>query len=77
MELDIINEHSNLAKDCFSGEEFEAMSDQLKISCLSGEGGKVFSRIMPRQKKMLVKYLIDMGEIVAMAGDGINDAPAL
>jgi hypothetical protein len=55
MELDIINEHSNLAKDCFSGEEFEAMSDQLKISCLSGEGGKVFSRIMPRQKKMLVK----------------------
>jgi Ca2+-transporting ATPase len=76
-ELDIINEHSNLAKDCFTGQEFEAMSEQLRISCLSGEGGKVFSRVEPRHKKTLVKYLIDMGEIVAMTGDGVNDAPAL
>jgi len=37
----------------------------------------VFARILPRQKMRLAQILQKHGEIVAMTGDGINDAPAL
>jgi Ca2+-transporting ATPase len=76
-ELDIINESNDPVKCVFTGSQFEKMSDAEKKKAVGGETGKVFSRVEPAHKREIVKHLIDLGHIVAMTGDGVNDAPAL
>lgn len=41
------------------------------------DGTRVFARVTPDQKLMLAELYKEKGEIVAMTGDGVNDAPAL
>lgn len=58
-----------------SGEDVTALSDAAlaeRIGTVS-----VFARTMPEQKLRIVSALKAAGEIVAMTGDGVNDAPAL
>ncbi|MES2824474.1 MAG: cation-translocating P-type ATPase [Pseudomonadota bacterium] len=58
-----------------TGDEIEAMSDdQLALSVKTTS---IFARIRPTQKLRIVQSLKANGEIVAMTGDGVNDAPAL
>ena len=58
-----------------SGEQIAGLSDEALAQALPHTN--IFARIMPEQKLRLVNALKSMGEIVAMTGDGVNDAPSL
>src|SRR5215470_13886327 len=58
-----------------AGSEIEAMSEAELQQCVSGVD--VFARASPDHKLRLVKAIQANGQIVAMTGDGVNDAPAL
>ena len=59
-----------------SGTELSEMTDEeLKQRLTRGE--TVFARVNPEHKLRVVTALKDMGNIVAVTGDGVNDAPAL
>ncbi|XP_075073906.1 calcium-transporting ATPase, endoplasmic reticulum-type-like [Nicotiana tabacum] len=76
-EIQLFSDGENLRGSSFTGKEFMALSSQQQIEILSKDGGKVFSRAEPRHKQEIVRMLKEMGEVVAMTGDGVNDAPAL
>ena len=58
-----------------SGAEFAAMNDEEAAQRITDVG--VIARVTPEQKVRLVELLRRNGQIVAMTGDGVNDAPAL
>jgi P-type Ca2+ transporter type 2C len=58
-----------------TGNQLQAMSDEeLKQVVMTTD---VFARVSPEHKVRIVNALKENGEIVAMTGDGVNDAPAL
>ena len=57
------------------GKELNNMSD-VEIRKIAKEK-RVFARVSPQNKVQLVNALQENGEIVAMTGDGVNDAPAI
>src|SRR5450631_1727399 len=63
------------AKDLVTGGELEQLSEA--ALALRVRTATVFARIMPEQKLRIVHALKANGEIVAMTGDGVNDAPSL
>lgn len=62
-------------KAVLSGAELDRLDDRELASHIGSIN--IFARIVPRQKLRIVKALQANGEVVAMTGDGVNDAPAL
>jgi len=58
-----------------TGDDIVSLSDEELLVAL--EEVSVFARVLPNQKMRIAMVLQKKGEIVAMTGDGINDAPAL
>ena len=57
------------------GRQLDAMDDAAMLQC--ARDTNVFARVRPEQKLRLVAALKQDGQVVAMTGDGVNDAPAL
>jgi Ca2+-transporting ATPase len=58
------------------GVDLEAMSDEAIVDEVK-QGNVIFARVSPEQKLRIVKVLKKNGEVVAVTGDGANDAPSL
>ena len=63
------------AEQLISGPELELMSDAELAARIRTT--QIFARVVPEQKLRIVVALKANGEVVAMTGDGVNDAPAL
>ncbi|MBT4066151.1 MAG: HAD-IC family P-type ATPase [Euryarchaeota archaeon] len=73
-----IGEDLNITKphiEAIGGERLEKLDDAAIRDIVTGTA--IFSRVTPEQKMRIVTALQDEGEVVAMTGDGVNDAPAL
>lgn len=64
-------------KQSITGPEFAAMSDEDAKKLISNKSFKIISRARPDDKARLVMLLQSLNEVVAVTGDGTNDAPAL
>ncbi|CAG8754995.1 10681_t:CDS:10, partial [Gigaspora margarita] len=73
--IGIFGDHEDLTGKSYTGRQFDDFSDEQKAEIL--KTASLFSRTEPSHKSQLVDILQKNGEIVAMTGDGVNDAPAL
>lgn len=71
----IANKAGFSAGDVISGEELLSLDDEALKKRIATT--TVFARVMPEQKLRIVNVLKNNAEIVAMTGDGVNDAPSL
>ena len=62
-------------KECVLGEELDKLSDEQLVEFVKNK--RVFARVTPEHKVKIVNAFKRNGHIVAMTGDGINDAPSL
>ncbi|CAN7066174.1 unnamed protein product [Brassica oleracea var. botrytis] len=74
-EIGVFEADEDISTRSLTGKEFMDVKDQKNH--LRQSGGLLFSRAEPKHKQEIVRLLKEDGEVVAMTGDGVNDAPAL
>ncbi|WP_027624757.1 calcium-translocating P-type ATPase, PMCA-type [Clostridium lundense] len=70
-ELDIVNDETQV----ITGEELDKLDDKVLVKNI--DNLRIFARVSPNHKLRIVKAFKSKNNIVAMTGDGVNDAPAV
>merc|ERR1740130_1447820 len=76
-QIGLFGAEEDLSEVSFEGRDFIEMDKEEQLRILGGQGGRVFSRAEPAHKSRIISLLKSNGEVAAMTGDGVNDAPAL
>nr|XP_009861043.2 sarcoplasmic/endoplasmic reticulum calcium ATPase 2-like isoform X2 [Ciona intestinalis] len=73
--IGVFGEDEDTTGRSFTGREFDQLNPEQQFkACLEA---RLFARVEPAHKSKIVEYLQANGDITAMTGDGVNDAPAL
>ena len=73
----LLNEQNRDKVIAMEGKDMAKLSDTELIDKIQASEAAIFSRVSPEQKLRIVRGLKRRGEVVAVTGDGVNDAPAI